>query len=530
MGKYNFQLELEDKNPLSIIAMDINENSKILEFGPANGRLTKYLYEQKKCIVDIVEIDGEAGENAKVYARYSILGKKGDIELYQWKNEFPDNEYDYIIFADVLEHLRDPKKVLHATKKKLNATGVIWVSIPNISHNSVIIDLINDKFDYSSTGLMDDTHIKFFTRESFLKMINEIGLCSSKEYSICNRVGENEIQAKYSDISKELFKLLISRPMGNIYQYVYQLVPNERFVEGQCGRMVNYDKTSYYQLSCRFCEKYNKDYSYEKEYTINYFPGKNCLLIPLEISHGSIQIALLNSCCIVSNIHVQAFHKGKWTTLDCTSSNVTYVTENLFYFTKKDPILEFEVDDCSNLRVYITYISFDCDYSQINCLLDTIVEHENIYGKKIKELEEQIKNQEHTIKEKDKEFQKSSETYECIIMQKDKEFQESINVYENTIRQKEKEFLESANIYEGVIKQKDREFQESVEIYENVITQKEHEFQESVEIYEGIIKQKEKEIQENKKNYKKFSIHQKSLYEAIRINLKKVFQLKNDEY
>ena len=67
MGKYNFKLDLDenDTNP-KIIAL-IKPNSRILEFGSANGRLTQYLKEEKKCIVDIVEIDELAGRSRSIF-------------------------------------------------------------------------------------------------------------------------------------------------------------------------------------------------------------------------------------------------------------------------------------------------------------------------------------------------------------------------------------------------------------------------------------------------------------------------------
>lgn len=66
MGKYDFDFELYDDNTLAWIAQTIEEGSVVLEFGAANGRLTKYLCETKKCTVDIVEIDEQSGKDAAV--------------------------------------------------------------------------------------------------------------------------------------------------------------------------------------------------------------------------------------------------------------------------------------------------------------------------------------------------------------------------------------------------------------------------------------------------------------------------------
>ena len=102
MGNYDFSLDLESVNTMSVINGWIKEGSRILEFGPANGRLTKYLKEEKNCQMTIVEIDGETGREASAFAEKAYLGEEGDIEKFKWTAE--TEPFDYIIFADVLEH------------------------------------------------------------------------------------------------------------------------------------------------------------------------------------------------------------------------------------------------------------------------------------------------------------------------------------------------------------------------------------------------------------------------------------------
>ncbi|MBP3296876.1 MAG: class I SAM-dependent methyltransferase, partial [Lachnospiraceae bacterium] len=168
MGNYDFSLDLESVNTMSVINGWIKEGSRILEFGPANGRLTKYLKEEKDCRMTIVEIDGETGREASAFAEKAYLGEEGDIEKFKWTAE--TEPFDYIIFADVLEHLHCPDRVLKEASDLLKPEGEILVSVPNITHNSILIDLINDRFDYDETGLLDRTHVHFFSYDSFVKM------------------------------------------------------------------------------------------------------------------------------------------------------------------------------------------------------------------------------------------------------------------------------------------------------------------------------------------------------------------------
>ena len=111
--KYDFDIDLETKNSLSIIINRIKPNSMVLEFGPANGRMTRYLKEVLNCKVYAVEIDKEAAKDAKRYCEKILVD---DVEKYTWLEVYKDLEFDYIVFADVLEHLYYPEKVLKESK------------------------------------------------------------------------------------------------------------------------------------------------------------------------------------------------------------------------------------------------------------------------------------------------------------------------------------------------------------------------------------------------------------------------------
>jgi len=222
MSNYDFKLDLETDNSNSLILRQIKPNSSILEFGPAHGRMTKFLKENLNCNVTIVEIDEEAGQEASKYATFSILGPEaGDIEKFYWAEM--ENTFDYIIFADVLEHLRDPLSVLEATYPLLKDTGSILISIPNIGHNAVLIDLWNGKWNYRGTGILDDTHLKFFTRSSLKTMVESAGFAIKNEFNAINRVSATEFDNSYNDVPEEVAKLLKEREHGETYQFIWEL-------------------------------------------------------------------------------------------------------------------------------------------------------------------------------------------------------------------------------------------------------------------------------------------------------------------
>lgn len=226
VDKYNFELDMIGDNSNSLILREINPNSDVLEFGPAHGRMTKYLKETLDCAVSIVEMDLESGEQASNFADYALIGDQdGDIEKYNWLEYFKslNKKFDYVIFADVLEHLYNPWEVLSSVKGVLNRNGSVLISVPNVGHNSVVIELLNNKFEYREVGLLDNTHIRFFTRSSLLQMVTKSGFWVQKTMDAHNAVENTEFENSFEDVPDDVAAFLKEREDGDVYQFVWSL-------------------------------------------------------------------------------------------------------------------------------------------------------------------------------------------------------------------------------------------------------------------------------------------------------------------
>ena len=218
--KYDFEMDIDESTSVGKIAAHIKEGTHILEFGPGNGRMTKHLMGKKKCEVSIVELDKELYDYVSQIATDSFYG---NIEDYTWVEHFAGKKFDYILFADVLEHLMDPKKTLEMVKEFLKDDGEILITFPNIAHNSVLINLFNNKLEWTKYGLLDATHKTFFTQAGFEKVFNEAGLFIQREDFTFNEVGNNELSAHYEDLPLELHYAFRMRPYGEVYQYFFAL-------------------------------------------------------------------------------------------------------------------------------------------------------------------------------------------------------------------------------------------------------------------------------------------------------------------
>ena len=232
MFGYNFTMDLNSVNSNAIIAKQIRPETEVLEFGPAYGRLTRFLKQEKNCVVDIIEMNEEAGKSAAQFAHNACIGSdEGDIEKSYWHQKLRNNTYDYIVFADVLEHLRAPEKVLEQCYQMLKPNGTILCSIPNIAHASVIIGLLNNDFPYHTTGLLDRTHISFFTNKTFKEMCRKYHYAVVYEKAIPSKVGTNEIQYDYKSVPGLIENSLRFTQNAEAYQYVFGLRKEDEAVD-----------------------------------------------------------------------------------------------------------------------------------------------------------------------------------------------------------------------------------------------------------------------------------------------------------
>jgi len=149
----------------------IRPGSRILEVGCAVGMLTQHLRDDLGCRVTAVEINPVQAEISKAYAEKMIVG---DITSSMTWSEIAD-EYDHIIFADVLEHLAYPWETLCRCRGVLKSEGTLLASVPNVAHFSVRLGLLRGRFEYTESGILDSTHLRFFTAKTAVELFTRSG-------------------------------------------------------------------------------------------------------------------------------------------------------------------------------------------------------------------------------------------------------------------------------------------------------------------------------------------------------------------
>jgi len=214
---YRREIKSDGDDTLSRIIKYLNPNSTVLELGPATGYLTEYMQKNLNCSVDCVELSPEMAKIAEQYCRYMLVA---DLDKTDLQEHFEKKSYDYIIAADVLEHLKETEKRLTECRSLLKKNGKLIISVPNIAHASVISSLLKGKFEYTDEGLLDRTHLLFFTRKSIIALLEQSGFSVEKIEALQKLPEDTEFSDSLTDLPAEFQNLIFSEKDSLTYQFV----------------------------------------------------------------------------------------------------------------------------------------------------------------------------------------------------------------------------------------------------------------------------------------------------------------------
>lgn len=169
-----------------VLALVPTTSSHILDIGCGTGRLGENLRRRQPCEVWGIERDPQAAAVAATH-----LDRVLNVDVETDHGELPDAFFDCIVCADVLEHLRHPEKLLTRLRRTLKTDGCIALSLPNVQHHSILTGLLNGDFTYEPAGLLDEDHLRLFTRREVEKMLFRSGF-QIRESQIVPGPGWNE--------------------------------------------------------------------------------------------------------------------------------------------------------------------------------------------------------------------------------------------------------------------------------------------------------------------------------------------------
>lgn len=174
----------------------------VLEIGCSEGNTLLWLRDSKSIpVCQGIELIPEVAARAKAKGLDVVAA---NIEL----DGIPfETQYDLVLCLDVLEHLRDPWSSLRLILGAVKPGGYLITSIPNVNHISVVWDLLlHDSWKYSSTGILDKTHLRFFTRTTARELLADAGL----ELVQCKSTFARKTHRRLNFLTAGLFKRFFS--------------------------------------------------------------------------------------------------------------------------------------------------------------------------------------------------------------------------------------------------------------------------------------------------------------------------------
>lgn len=153
---------LPPNSSLALMVEMAGSAKRVLDVGCATGYLARALA-RRGCVVTGIDVNAEAADAAREVCDEVLVA---DLDVVPLSRVLGERRFDAIVMGDVLEHLRNPLPVLEAAGAHLLPGGHVVASIPNVAHGAVRLALLGGRFDYQELGLLDETHLRFFTRKT----------------------------------------------------------------------------------------------------------------------------------------------------------------------------------------------------------------------------------------------------------------------------------------------------------------------------------------------------------------------------
>jgi len=216
---------LDENNSLKKMLRLVGANKRVIDFGCATGYFSQLLT-KKGCKVTGIEINSEAAKVAEQYCEQTIVA---DLDRTSLTEILPNQLFDVAIFGDILEHLRDPWRVLEETRKLLDSDGYVVASIPNIAHGAICLALLQGKFEYTELGILDNTHLRFFTRKTVEDLFERSGyFIDTIDRTSLPIFSQNPLvpQIDRSEFSREILNQIEQQQEGETLQFILRAFPS----------------------------------------------------------------------------------------------------------------------------------------------------------------------------------------------------------------------------------------------------------------------------------------------------------------
>jgi 2-polyprenyl-3-methyl-5-hydroxy-6-metoxy-1,4-benzoquinol methylase len=188
----------------------------VLDVGCADGDVGRLLQETGNRVSGL-DRDEEAAEKARADLERVVVA---DLDTSSLLDHFEAASFDVVVLADVLEHLREPERALREATELLRDGGRLVLSVPNVAHGALRLALLQGRWTYTAAGLLDRTHLHFFTRTSLLQLLEGVGLAvDDLRATVADPLGV-EVELEPDRIPATLVEWVRPQPDALHYQFV----------------------------------------------------------------------------------------------------------------------------------------------------------------------------------------------------------------------------------------------------------------------------------------------------------------------
>lgn len=223
-SRYDYQFDPNGESTAAQVCRIAGSGRRVLELGCAAGAMSAVLVSHYGCEVTGVEYDATAAEQARRFCQRVVLG---NLDQPDWHEAFAGMQFDTILAADVLEHLRDPLTCLRQARKLLAQDGQLVVSVPNIAHSGVVAALLINDFPYRETGLLDRTHIHFFTALTLGQTLVQAGFSVEAVRTVDTGPWHPEFKRHWDALPAAIRDWLAANPAGKAFQIIMLARPQD---------------------------------------------------------------------------------------------------------------------------------------------------------------------------------------------------------------------------------------------------------------------------------------------------------------
>lgn len=216
-------------NPLHRVSKIIPDGAKVLDIGAGAGLLARLLHGQhKNLVIDGIEPNASAANLAKESQCYRkfYVGFAQDV-----MHEIINEDYDFIVLADVIEHIEDPLAFLQTLVQGLSEKTKLLISVPNIAFGAIRIALLYGDFEYVDSGILEKTHLRFFTLQTLKQLVSKLEINMESLSLLQRNIFHTEINLHKYNVNPTFISQLLQDDLASTYQFLMVLtkgkVPGE---------------------------------------------------------------------------------------------------------------------------------------------------------------------------------------------------------------------------------------------------------------------------------------------------------------